>query len=75
MRDPRLELTAQELTYAATALRAQARRAAECGADPQYGSTREIFRTAASNTLDLAVKIQRIAEEIARRSFPGMPVP
>ena len=39
MPDPRLELTAQKLIYAATALRAEARRSAEQGSDPQYGST------------------------------------
>ncbi len=68
MRDPRLELTAQELIYAATALRAEARRSSERGIDPQYGSTQEIFREAARGTEALADKIQRIGEQVARHS-------
>ena len=66
MPDPRLELTAQELIYAATALRAEARRSAERGRDPQYGSTQEIFRRAACGTEALAGKIQRIADQVGR---------
>jgi len=66
MRDPRLDLTAQELIYAATALRAEARRSAEQGTDPQYGSTQEVFRRAARDTEDLAEKFQRVADRIAR---------
>ena len=66
MRDPRLDLTAQELIYAATALRAEARRSAEQGTDPQYGSTQEVFRRAAKGTEDLAEKFQRVADRIAR---------
>lgn len=70
MRDPRLELTAQELIYAATALRAEARRSADQGSDPEYGSTQEVFRKAALGTEALAEKVQRIAEQVARRSIP-----
>ncbi|MBW8078980.1 MAG: hypothetical protein GJU76_13095 [Gallionella sp.] len=70
MHDPRLDLTAQELIYAATALRAEARRSAEQGTDPQYGSTQEVFRRAARGTEDLAEKFQRIAEQLAPHSLP-----
>lgn len=70
MRDPRLELTAQELIYGATALRAEARRSAEQGSDPKFESTQEIFRKAALGTETLAEKIQRIAEQVARRTIP-----
>ena len=66
MPDPRLELTAQELIYAATALRAETRRSAERGRDPQYGSTQEVFREAARGTDALAEKIQGIAERVRR---------
>ena len=68
MPDPRLKLTAQELFYAATALRAEARRSLERGNDPQYGSTQEVFREAARGTDALAEKIQRIGEQVARHS-------
>ena len=54
MPDPRLELTAQELFYAATALRAEARRSSQRGNEPQYGSTQEVFRKAARGTEALA---------------------
>jgi hypothetical protein len=66
MRDPRLELTAQELIYAATALRAEARQSAEQGSDPQYESTQEVFRRAARGTEALSEKIQRIADQVVR---------
>ena len=68
MPDPRPELTAQELFYAATALRAEARWSSERGNDPQYGSTQEVFREAARGTDALAEKIQRIGEQVARHS-------
>ena len=70
MRDPRLDLAAQDLIYAATALRAAARCSAERGADPLYGSTQEVFRRAARGTEELAKKIQRIADQVARHSIP-----
>jgi len=47
MADPRCQLTAQELIYAATALRAEARRAEQQAGDPQYVSSRPIFEKAA----------------------------
>ena len=54
MRDPRCRLTAQELIYAATALRAQARRAAQQAMDPQYQCSQAIFESAAKAYADLA---------------------
>jgi hypothetical protein len=65
MADPRLQFTFQELIYAATALRQQARWSERKAADPQYGSSREIFSTAARSQDELAEKFQRIACEIA----------
>lgn len=43
MPDPRLELSYQELLYAATALRAEVARGDQAAADPAYGSTRGLF--------------------------------
>lgn len=43
MPDPRAELTAQELIYAATALRAEARRPERQAVDPQFESCRALF--------------------------------
>ena len=64
MADPRLQFTSQDLLYAATALRQQARWSERQAADPQNGSTREIFNTAARSQDELAEKFQRIAEEV-----------
>ena len=64
MPDPRLQLTAQELTYAATALRALAHRVSEQAADPQYQSSRTVFADAAKVFEALAGKITRIAEAL-----------
>jgi hypothetical protein len=64
MRDPRCQLTAQELIYAATALRAQARRAAQQAMDPQYQCSWAIFESAAKAYADLAEKLTRIAGRI-----------
>ena len=71
MRDPRLDLTAQELIYAATALRAEAQRSAARGSDPQFGSTQEVFRDAASSTAALAEKFQAVADALF--SSRGLP--
>lgn len=67
MTDPRLQLTFQELLFAATALRQQARWSERQAADPKYGSTREVFRTSARSQDELAAKIQRIADQVAPR--------
>ena len=64
MPDPRCQLTAQELIYAATALRAEARRAELQAADPQYQGSRAIFESAAKAYAELAEKITRIAGRI-----------
>jgi hypothetical protein len=64
MPDPRLQLTAQELIYAATALRAEARRAERQAADPQYQCSRAIFESAAKCYDELAQKLTRVAEAI-----------
>ncbi len=64
MPDPRLQLTAQELTYAATALRAEARRSERQAVDPQYESVRSIFQSSAQAYDALAAKFARIAERV-----------
>lgn len=66
MADPRTQLTAQELIYAATALRAEARRAERQAADPQYQSSRPLFEGAAAAYDELARKLTRIAERVQR---------
>ncbi len=67
MPDPRLEFTFQELIYAATALRREARWSEEQAKDPQYGTTREVFSNAAKAQDELAAKFQRIADQVAPR--------
>lgn len=66
MPDPRLQITAQELVYAASALRADARRAELQAADPQYESSRALFEEAAKCYAALAEKLTRIAETLQR---------
>lgn len=66
MADPRCQLTAQELTYAATALRAQALRAAQQATDPQYQSSRRLFEDAAEVYRELAGKFDRIAGALSQ---------
>jgi hypothetical protein len=66
MPDPRLLLTAQELVYAASALRAEARRAERQAADPQYESMRSLFESASKAYDELAGKLTRIAERVPR---------
>ncbi len=65
MPDPRLQLTRQDLLYAATAMRREARWSLTQAANPQYGSTRAVFGDAAHAKEELAQKIQRIAEQLA----------
>lgn len=67
MNDPRLQLTGQELIYAASALRAEARRAERQAADPQFESCRALFENAAREYDDLAGKLARIAEALRVR--------
>jgi hypothetical protein len=64
MRDPRCQLTAQELIYAATALRAEARRAELQAIDPQYQCSRAIFESAAKAYAELAEKLTHIAGRV-----------
>lgn len=64
MPDPRHQITAQDLLFAATALRAQAVRSAEDAMRPEYGSTREVFSRSAASQRELAEKFQRIGEQI-----------
>lgn len=64
LRDPRSEITAKELQYAATALRADAHRAEQQAADPSFHSSREIFLKSAMVYADLAEKLGRIANLI-----------
>lgn len=66
MADPRAQLTSQELLYAATALRAEARRAEQQAADPAYQSSRRIFEDSARVYDALAAKLTRIAEQLGR---------
>ncbi len=61
MPDPRFELTAQELTYAASALRAEARRAERQAADPTFHASRQIFEDAARVYDQLGAKFDWIA--------------
>ena len=65
MSDPRCQLSAQELTYAATALRAEAYRAETQSADPAFQSSRAIFKEASHTYAALADKLTRIAERVA----------
>ena len=60
MADPRSELTAQDLTYAARGLRVLARQAEGQAADPTFHASRETFREAAETYDALAAKYDRI---------------
>lgn len=66
MPDPRLQLTVQELLYAASAVRAEARREEQQAADPQFESSRAIFADSAHVRDNLAGKLTRIAERMQR---------
>lgn len=68
MPDPRCQLTAQELIYAATALRGAAMRAEQQAKDPLYQSSRALFESAAKTYAELAEKITRIAGRIISSS-------
>lgn len=68
MPDPRLQTTAQELVYAAGALRAEARRAERQAADPQYESCRALFEGASRAYDALARKLAGIAEKVQEGS-------
>ena len=59
-------MVANLLNCGRIALRRTRLHSAERGAEPQYGSTQEVFRRAARGTEDLTKKIQRIAELVAR---------
>jgi hypothetical protein len=61
MPDQRMQLSAQELTYAATALRADAFRLKAQAADPQYRSSQALFERAVNAYEELAGKLTRIA--------------
>lgn len=67
MPDPRFRISAQDLTYAAHALRAEARRAEGQAADPQFECCRELFRSTSCAYDDLAHKFDQIAASIARQ--------
>ena len=64
MPDPRAAITAQDLVYAAAALRADARRAERQAADPQYASSRHVFEHAARGNDALAAKLDAIAKAL-----------
>lgn len=66
MPDPRLQLSTQELVYAASALRAEARRAERQAADPTFHASRAIFEESAQVYDALAGKLTRIAEQLTR---------
>ncbi len=64
MLDPRSQLTAQELIYAASALRAEARRAERQASDPSFHASRQIFEDSAKAYDELAGKFTQIAEQL-----------
>lgn len=66
MPDPRLQLTAQVLIYAASALRAEARRAEREAADPRFESSRDVFEKASTRYDELVAKFSRIAGKIQK---------
>jgi hypothetical protein len=61
MPDPRLQLTSQDLVYAAQACRAAARKAESDARDPKHVSSRQAFELAAQVYDELAEKCDRIA--------------
>lgn len=70
MPDPRSAISAQELHYAASALRAAARRAEVQAADPNFESCRALFEQAAVAYDELAGKLTRIATRLAGSASP-----
>lgn len=71
MHDPRCEITAQELLYAASALRAEARRAEQQAADPTFHSSQKLFEESAKVYDALAHKLSRIAHAVMLREPPA----
>jgi hypothetical protein len=65
MPDPRQDLTAQDFTYAATALRALARRAEGQATDLTFHASRETFGEAVKTYDELAAKRDRIAKRLS----------
>lgn len=73
MPDPRLQLSHQDLLYAAHALRHEAAFCDEQAVDPKHGSTREVFARSASSNRELADKFQQVAEAVAPRTGGKLP--
>ena len=71
MLDPRARISAQDLRYAATALRMEASITAQRADQPEYGSTRSLFRAAASFKRDLAARLERVAEMVEAMERPA----
>ncbi len=70
----RARLSAQDLRYAATALRIEASITEHRADQPEYGSTRSLFRAASSFKRDLAARLERVAEMVAAREGSTRPV-
>lgn len=64
MLDPRFKLTAQEVLYAASALRAEARRPERHAADPQFEPCRALLAGTAEAYDALAVRVDRMARAV-----------
>jgi hypothetical protein len=75
MPDPRLELTAQELTYAATGVRSLARQAERDAVDPKFESCKRLFEDSAEAYRVLARKLERIAEGVSKASGRNADIP
>jgi hypothetical protein len=73
MADPRFQLSAQDLRYAATALRLEAILTEQRAEQPEYGSTRRLFKDAAAHKKALANRLERIAEMVAAIERPICP--
>ena len=61
---PRTQLTAQDLIYAASTLRAEARRVERQAGDPQFESSRNIFECAARAYDELPGNLTQIADTV-----------
>ncbi len=64
MDDAHLTLSAQDLRYAATALRMEAAVTEQRAEQPEYGSTRRLFSEAAKYKRELAERIERVADSV-----------
>ena len=73
MVDPRSQLSAQDLRYAATALRMEAAVTDQRAERPEYGSTRRLFSDAAKYKRELAERIERVAEMVRAMERPAAP--